>query len=174
MAPPALSARGMADVSTILLLMPLMLVGLIALAGFAAVAVGVERLVHWLPPRSRQVQRLVARIARTSEDVADKSVQVIVVPKASGVGGARRMGQPAPEALRRIDARPAGNWKTMALVVGAVVGAATGLAAAFVLVRRAERSGESLNVSTGEGLRLGLLVMGLLREVAALPDRGER
>jgi nitrate reductase gamma subunit len=67
-----------------------------------------------------------------------------------------------------------GNWKAMALVVGAVAGAATGLAAAFVLVRRAEKRGESLNVSTGEGLRLGLLVMGLLREVAALPDRGER
>lgn len=65
------------------------------------------------------------------------------------------------------------NWKAMALVTGAVMGAVTGLAAAFVLVRRAERRGEALNVSTGEGLRLGLLVMGLLREVAALPDRGE-
>ena len=67
-----------------------------------------------------------------------------------------------------------GNWKAMALGVGAVAGAATGLAAAYVLVRRAERRGESLTVSTGEGLRLGLLVMGLLREVAALPDRSER
>ena len=66
------------------------------------------------------------------------------------------------------------NWKAMALVVGAVAGAITGLAAALVLVRRAEKRGESLTVSTGEGLRLGLLVMGLLREVAALPDRGER
>ena len=65
------------------------------------------------------------------------------------------------------------NWKAMALVVGAVAGAITGLAAALVLVRRAEKRGESLTVSTGEGLRLGLLVMGLLREVAALPDRGE-
>ena len=77
-----LSASGMADASTIFLLLPMMLVGLIALAGFAALAVGVERLVHWLPPRSRRVQRLAARIARTSEDVADKSAQVIVVPKA--------------------------------------------------------------------------------------------
>jgi len=72
-----------------------------------------------------------------------------------------------------METRP-GNWKTMALVIGATVGALTGLAAAFMLVRRAERRGESLNVSTGEGLRMGLLVMGLLREVAALPDRGER
>jgi hypothetical protein len=72
-----------------------------------------------------------------------------------------------------METRP-GNWKTMALVIGAALGALTGLAAAFMLVRRAERRGESLNVSTGEGLRMGLLVMGLLREVAALPDRGER
>jgi len=72
-----------------------------------------------------------------------------------------------------METRP-GNWKMMALVIGAGAGALTGLAAAFMLVRRAERRGESLNVSTGEGLRMGLLVMGLLREVAALPDRGER
>ena len=78
-----LSARGMADVSTILLLLPVMLLGLIALVGFAALAVGLERLVRWLPPRSRQAQRLAARLARRSEDVADKSVQVIVVPKAA-------------------------------------------------------------------------------------------
>jgi hypothetical protein len=67
----------------------------------------------------------------------------------------------------------AGNWKTTAIVVGAVAGAITGVAAALMLVRRSERSGGSLSVSTGEGLRIGLLVMGLLREVAALPDRGE-
>ena len=72
-----------------------------------------------------------------------------------------------------METRP-GNWKAMALVIGAGVGALTGLVAAFMLVRRAERRGESLNVSTGEGLRMGLLVMGLLREVAALPDRGEK
>jgi hypothetical protein len=72
-----------------------------------------------------------------------------------------------------METRP-GSWKSMALVVGAALGALAGLAAAFMLVRRAERRGESLSVSTGEGLRIGLLVMGLLREVAALPDRGER
>jgi hypothetical protein len=71
-----------------------------------------------------------------------------------------------------METRP-GNWKARAIVVGAVVGALTGGAAAVLLVRRSEKHGESLNVSTGEGLRLGLLVMGLLREVAALPGRGE-
>jgi hypothetical protein len=67
-----------------------------------------------------------------------------------------------------------GNWKTMALVVGAGMGALAGVAAAMMLVRRSEKRGETLSVSTGEGLRIGLLVMGLLREVAALPDRSER
>jgi ABC-type Mn2+/Zn2+ transport system permease subunit len=65
------------------------------------------------------------------------------------------------------------NWKARAIVVGALVGALTGAAAAVLLVRRSEKHGESLNVSSGQGVRLGLLLMGLLREVAALPDRGE-
>jgi nitrate reductase gamma subunit len=72
-----------------------------------------------------------------------------------------------------MEAKP-GNWKARALVVGGLIGALTGMATAALLVRRSEKRGESLNVSTGEGLRLGMLVAGLLREVAALPDRGER
>ena len=67
-----------------------------------------------------------------------------------------------------------GNWKARAIVVGALLGALTGAATAVLLVRRSEKRGESLSVSTGEGLRLGMLLAGLLREVAALPDRGER
>jgi len=66
-----------------------------------------------------------------------------------------------------------GNWKARAIVVGALIGALTGVATAVLLVRRSEQRGESLKVSTGEGLRLGMLLAGLLREVAALPDRGE-
>jgi ABC-type Mn2+/Zn2+ transport system permease subunit len=71
-----------------------------------------------------------------------------------------------------METRP-GNWKARAIVVGALVGALTGAAAAVILVRRSEKHGESISVSSGEGLRLGLLLMGLLREVAALPARGE-
>jgi len=66
-----------------------------------------------------------------------------------------------------------GSWKARAIVVGALIGALTGVATAVLLVRRSEQRGESLKVSTGEGLRLGMLLAGLLREVAALPDRGE-
>jgi hypothetical protein len=66
-----------------------------------------------------------------------------------------------------------GSWKAKAIVVGGLLGALAGVATAFLLVRRSEKRGETLHVSTGEGLRLGMLVAGLLREVAALPDRGE-
>jgi hypothetical protein len=77
-----LSVGGMADVSIVFLLLPLMLLGLLALVGFVAVAVGVGRLVRWLPPRSRQAQHLATRLARQAGDVADRSAQMIVVPKA--------------------------------------------------------------------------------------------
>jgi hypothetical protein len=64
-------------------------------------------------------------------------------------------------------------WKPKALAVGALVGALTGLAGAYLLVRRAELTGTRPKLESGEGLRLGLLVMGLLRQVAVLGDGKE-
>ena len=60
------------------------------------------------------------------------------------------------------------DWKTNTLIVGAVVGLLSGLVAAFLLVRRSEKSGNELTLNTGEGFRLGMLVLGLLREIASL------
>ena len=62
------------------------------------------------------------------------------------------------------------NWKTTTLIVGAVVGAITGVGAAYLLVRRAEQEDGKVALSTGEGLRLGLLVLGLLRQIAQLGE----
>jgi len=61
-------------------------------------------------------------------------------------------------------------WKPKALVIGALVGAVTGLAGAYLLIRRAEVAGVKPSLDSGEGLRIGLLVMGLLRQVAVLGD----
>lgn len=63
------------------------------------------------------------------------------------------------------------NWKPTALVVGGVLGAAVGLAAAYLLVQNAERKGEKPEMNLGDGVKLGLLVLGLLRSVAALTER---
>jgi hypothetical protein len=57
------------------------------------------------------------------------------------------------------------------LVFGALIGAATGLVAALMLQRRAERAGTEISLSAGEGIQLGVMIMGLLRAVAALADK---
>ena len=57
------------------------------------------------------------------------------------------------------------------LLIGTLVGAATGLLAALMLQRRAEKTGREISLSAGEGIQLGVMIMGLLRAVATLADR---
>jgi len=59
------------------------------------------------------------------------------------------------------------------LLFGTLIGAATGLVAAMLLQRRAEQTGTEIRLSTGDGMKLGLMVMGLLRAVASLGE-GEK
>jgi len=54
------------------------------------------------------------------------------------------------------------------------MGAATGLLAAMLLYREAERSGREITITTGEGFQLGMLVVGLLRAIAGLGDEGQK
>jgi gas vesicle protein len=56
------------------------------------------------------------------------------------------------------------------LLFGALIGAATGLAAAMILQRRAEKTGNEISLSTGEGIQLGVMIMGLLRAISSLGD----
>jgi hypothetical protein len=62
------------------------------------------------------------------------------------------------------------NWKTKTLLAGAVIGAVAGAGAAYLLIQRAVRDQKTVSVSAGEGVRLGLLVFGLLRQVALLGE----
>lgn len=66
------------------------------------------------------------------------------------------------------------NQRNKVLLIGALAGAATGLLAAMLLQRRAERVGTEVSLSTGEGIQLGMLVLGLVRAVAALADREDK
>ncbi len=60
--------------------------------------------------------------------------------------------------------------KSKVILAGAVIGAATGLIAALLLTRRAERDEKETAITAGEGLKLGVLVFGLLRAIASLGD----
>ena len=56
------------------------------------------------------------------------------------------------------------------LLVGALVGAVTGLIGAMLLNRRAEETGNELALTTGDGMKLGVMVIGLLRAIASLGE----
>ncbi len=69
-----------------------------------------------------------------------------------------------PQELLEIDT----SWTGQVLAIGAVVGALTGLLGAYLLIQRAKRRAELPNLNASEGIRLGLLVFGLLRQVSLL------
>lgn len=60
--------------------------------------------------------------------------------------------------------------KSRTLLLGALAGAFTGLIAAMLLNRRAEKSEKETALTAGEGMKLGVLVFGLLRAIASLGD----
>lgn len=60
------------------------------------------------------------------------------------------------------------SWRTRTLLIGAVIGAFLGLGVATALVQRAEQQGEAVKLNTGEGLRLGMGVLGLLRQIGQI------
>jgi len=56
------------------------------------------------------------------------------------------------------------------LIFGALIGAFTGLIAAMLLQRRANEEGTELSLTTGDGMKLGVMIFGLLRAIAGLAD----
>ncbi len=60
--------------------------------------------------------------------------------------------------------------KNRIIFFGALIGAVTGLVAAILLTRRAEKTERETAVTSGEGLKLGVLIFGLLRAIASLGD----
>jgi gas vesicle protein len=59
------------------------------------------------------------------------------------------------------------------ILVGAMVGAGAGLIAAMLLRRRAKKKKREHTITVAEGLRIGLIVFGLLRAIASLNDNDD-
>jgi len=66
------------------------------------------------------------------------------------------------------------TWTGKVLVIGGVVGALTGLGAAYVFIQRAKKWAEPPSLTAMDGIKLALLVFGLLRSVAMLGGGDEK
>ena len=62
------------------------------------------------------------------------------------------------------------SWKLKTLAGGALLGALAGLAGAFLLARRAEKNETTVAVTPTDGIKIGLLVFGLLRAIGKLGE----
>ena len=62
------------------------------------------------------------------------------------------------------------TWKVKTLLIGAALGALAGLGAAYLLTKRAEQSGQQLAITPGKGVKLGVLIAGLLRSILSLGE----
>jgi len=58
------------------------------------------------------------------------------------------------------------NWKMKTLIIGGLAGLLTGLLAAYLLIQRAEQEEETPKLSAGEGVKVGVGVLGLLKLIA--------
>jgi hypothetical protein len=62
------------------------------------------------------------------------------------------------------------SWKTKVMIAGAIIGALAGAGAAFIYTQRAQDPYHKPEFTSGDGVKLGLLLLGLLRQVSSLGD----
>ncbi len=62
------------------------------------------------------------------------------------------------------------DTRSRTIFFGVLIGAATGLVAATLLNRRAVKDERTTAITTGEGIKLGVLIFGLLRAISSLGE----
>ena len=60
------------------------------------------------------------------------------------------------------------NWKTKSLLIGAAVGIVTGLIGAYILIQAADKAQTRPQISAGDGVKVGLGLMAVLRLLSDL------
>jgi hypothetical protein len=57
------------------------------------------------------------------------------------------------------------NWKMNVLLIGGLAGLATGLVAAFLIIKRRETEGLDYKINSGEGFKMGMGIVSLLKQI---------
>ena len=60
------------------------------------------------------------------------------------------------------------NWKSKTLVMGIVIGAVAGAVSALLLIKKAETEHTTPKLTAGEGIQVGLGLLGVMRLIAGL------
>jgi len=63
------------------------------------------------------------------------------------------------------------NWRNKTFLFGALFGLLSGLLGAYIVVQRAEQNNVLPNVTAGDGVKVALGLLGVLRLVADIADR---
>jgi len=58
------------------------------------------------------------------------------------------------------------SWKTKTLIIGGILGAIFGTVAAYMMIQRAEEKKQRPHLTAGDGVKVGLGVLGVLRLIA--------
>ena len=65
------------------------------------------------------------------------------------------------------------DWQKKTFLIGAIAGLAAGILAAYIVIQRAESEQVTPKLTTGDGVKIGLSVLGVLRLVTDIADRGQ-
>lgn len=63
------------------------------------------------------------------------------------------------------------SWKSKTLIIGGLLGLLSGLLAASMLIKRSEQNEKNLSISPGDGVKVGLGVLGVLKLISDLGER---
>ncbi len=64
-----------------------------------------------------------------------------------------------------------GDWRKQTYLIGAAAGLAIGILAALIIVQRAEKEETQPQLNAGDGVKIGLGVLGVLRLISDMITR---
>lgn len=66
------------------------------------------------------------------------------------------------------------DWRTKSLLLGGALGALLGIIAAYVYVNATDKADKTPEIRPAEAVAVGLAILGVLRQIAGLPEAKKR